>query len=372
MQLNYVEVTQQGVVTKSSSEMITNGTDGRQVILEQQPSIQTDPTAPPVPSPVEVLSPVDVTSQLAGQLDMNPDGSINCRMPSQPGGCFVAGTLVHTKQGLVPIEQLKVGDWVLSKPEGGQGDQAYKRVTRTFKFEDKEVMLLEFFPVAEFERAKRTGGDVFEAIRNEAKQYLVATPNHPFWINGVGWTAAGDVDEYTLAGVPAFQLADGDLAHAGFSGPLYHTPLDQGIAWFAYGEETYGMIPVDLSRGETQADLKWSMLQPVRDRNMGAQYPDSLLRQTVYNIEVEDYHTYYVGTMGVWVHNTNCQTVEVTSSKQIVDFAGSTASLKINCTPTTRGGLGSLNCPGGSHCAQYLSDQLEIIPRHLPGMRDLG
>ncbi|MGZ5029302.1 MAG: polymorphic toxin-type HINT domain-containing protein [Methylobacter sp.] len=26
----------------------------------------------------------------------------------------------------------------------------------------------------------------------------------------------------------------------------------------------------------------------------------------VYNFEVEDFHTYYVGELGVWVHNTNC------------------------------------------------------------------
>jgi hypothetical protein len=28
--------------------------------------------------------------------------------------------------------------------------------------------------------------------------------------------------------------------------------------------------------------------------------------QTVYNLEVEDFHTYYVGELGVWVHNLNC------------------------------------------------------------------
>ena len=33
---------------------------------------------------------------------------------------FVAGTLVHTDKGLVPIEQIKVGDMVLSKPEIGE------------------------------------------------------------------------------------------------------------------------------------------------------------------------------------------------------------------------------------------------------------
>ena len=35
--------------------------------------------------------------------------------------CFAAGTLVHTINGLVPIEQIKVGDLVLSKPEDGGG-----------------------------------------------------------------------------------------------------------------------------------------------------------------------------------------------------------------------------------------------------------
>jgi hypothetical protein len=31
--------------------------------------------------------------------------------------CFVSGTLVHTKNGLVPIEEIQVGDWVASRLE---------------------------------------------------------------------------------------------------------------------------------------------------------------------------------------------------------------------------------------------------------------
>ena len=33
--------------------------------------------------------------------------------------------------------------------------------------------------------------------------------------------------------------------------------------------------------------------------------PEHLYKTTVYNIEVEDFHTYYVGEAGVWVHNKN-------------------------------------------------------------------
>jgi len=35
-----------------------------------------------------------------------------------------------------------VGDWVLSKHESGEGEREYKRVTQTFKHEDREVMMI--------------------------------------------------------------------------------------------------------------------------------------------------------------------------------------------------------------------------------------
>ena len=58
--------------------------------------------------------------------------------------CFAKGTLVHTKEGLVPIEKLKVGDWVLSKPEDGTGEVAYKRVTHTFAHANSRVKFQKF------------------------------------------------------------------------------------------------------------------------------------------------------------------------------------------------------------------------------------
>ena len=54
---------------------------------------------------------------------------------------FVAGTLVHTDKGLVPIEQIKVGDRVLSKHENGEGGVAYKRVASTFKSAEKQKII---------------------------------------------------------------------------------------------------------------------------------------------------------------------------------------------------------------------------------------
>ncbi|MBI2750617.1 MAG: hypothetical protein HYX43_15190 [Burkholderiales bacterium] len=49
---------------------------------------------------------------------------------------------MHTKEGLRPIEQIEVGDWVLSKNESGDGERDYKRVTKTFVHEDRQVSRL--------------------------------------------------------------------------------------------------------------------------------------------------------------------------------------------------------------------------------------
>jgi hypothetical protein len=54
--------------------------------------------------------------------------------------CFIAGTLVHTDQGLVPIEQIKVGDRVLSAPESGEWELAYKRVVKTMVRQNKPIV----------------------------------------------------------------------------------------------------------------------------------------------------------------------------------------------------------------------------------------
>ena len=77
--------------------------------------------------------------------------------------CFVAGTMVHTKDGLKPIEEIKVGDYVLSKPENG-GELAYKRVTKTYVRENAEVW-----------------GVTYEVDRGE-EELIVTTAEHPFWV----------------------------------------------------------------------------------------------------------------------------------------------------------------------------------------------
>ena len=58
---------------------------------------------------------------LCGYISKNKKAYGTIKMSNESG--FVAGTLVHTNKGLVPIQNLKVGDLVLSKHENGESEK---------------------------------------------------------------------------------------------------------------------------------------------------------------------------------------------------------------------------------------------------------
>jgi RHS repeat-associated protein len=85
--------------------------------------------------------------------------------------CFTAGTMVLTDEGEKNIEDIEVGDMVLSKNEE-TGEQAYKEVTHLYQ-NDKEIIY------------ELTVGD----------QVIETTDNHPFWVEGKGWVLAADLQD---------------------------------------------------------------------------------------------------------------------------------------------------------------------------------
>ncbi len=79
--------------------------------------------------------------------------------------CFVAGTPVATPDGLKPIEELSVGDLVLTRNEfaaGDDSDNGYESVTELITTHPSELLELTF-----------SDGD--------SEETLTTTPNHPFY-----------------------------------------------------------------------------------------------------------------------------------------------------------------------------------------------
>jgi RHS repeat-associated protein len=142
------------------------------------------------------------------------------------GQCFVAGTLIHTKDGLKAIEDVKEGDWVWSRDDR-TGRTGLKPVVRTFVTPEQSVIRLE---LTDAEGRTSVLGVTFE---------------HPFWVQDLGWVGAASL-------VPGQQVAN---AHGG---------------WLKVGTSTWEQE-----------------------------------RTTVYNFEVADFHTYFVGDAGAWVHNNS-------------------------------------------------------------------
>jgi hypothetical protein len=194
----------------------------------------------------------------------------------------VKGTLVHTREGLRPIEELQEGDYVLSSPEDGSGEQAYKRVLKTFLHEQKTI--------------RQVIGDWGEVGRFEM---LAPTGDHPFWVEGAGWTRADLLNRKSV-----LRLADGRAGGMVDQYPVYRTE-EPGIGW------TQEMADVETSHGN-RYDYQNGRVLPMGGfddvvSEAVLHSDDPFLKVTVYNIEVEDYHTYYVGKTGFWVHNANCQ-----------------------------------------------------------------
>lgn len=164
--------------------------------------------------------------------------------------CFVAGTLVTTEQGQKPIEEIKVGDKVLSEnPE--TGEIAYKTVEETYINETDELIHVH--------------------VNGET---ISATPNHPFYVNKFGWTLAG-----SLKAGDVLVLSNGELVTVEW---VQHEILESPIK--------------------------------------------------VYNFEVEDFHTYFVGECSVLVHNM-CQTSTDTPKPGDADYVGSIPSGSWRLTP---------------------------------------
>jgi hypothetical protein len=208
---------------------------------------------------------------------------------SKTGGCFVKGTLVHTREGLRPIEKLRAGDYVLSRPGDGDGDgdgsgePTHKRVVRTFIHEQKTIRQI----LADWGEVGRV-------------EMIAATGNHPLWVEGSHWTRAD-----LLNGDSVLRIVDGRAGGVVHQYPVYRTDLP-GVGW------TQCMPIVETSHGnrydyENAKGVPMGGFEDIVSKEV-LRGDDPFLTVTVYDIEVEDYHTYYVGKTGFWVHdNNNCE-----------------------------------------------------------------
>lgn len=196
---------------------------------------------------------------------------------------LVAGMLVHTDKGLVPIERIQCGDMVLSKQEDEGGEKSYKRVSKTFRHDDKPLWVI--FAIC---------------IESSEIECIVSTCNHRFWVEGTGWTAAKMIQtnrnlQYKDANHECFVLS---------SEPLYQTG-DGNNAWMFVDSSINAGVLINFKDGEVDSKYSEWFLSSGRSEYLPVcsqvGFIDEDYCATVYDIEIEDCNAYYVGQQGIWV-----------------------------------------------------------------------
>ncbi|KXO85860.1 hypothetical protein AYK86_02190 [Acinetobacter venetianus] len=304
---------------------------------------------------------------------------------------FCAGTLVHTEQGLVPIQEIKVGDMVLSSPKDSDKDvpTEYKRVTKTFKSPEKQRIIAVAIPslISEYTLDKDyldghwVQSQQIKDLPRYAEKYIYCTANHPFWTQEKGWISAIELAVYkqgsfngnTLINYKR-DLISTDLAYT-FSTPLLRTTIpelavrvdrqsqipspniihniidfssgkpvlltnipklpahlveDQHTDWSQdhihlpdnandpmvkqFSAEQHFYIngdAYDYEQGRFKENEYGEYVDPNYDANWtidekeedDRKYSENSYYMTiVYNFEVEEYSTYFIGEQGLWVH----------------------------------------------------------------------
>lgn len=236
---------------------------------------------------------------------------------------FVAGTLVHTDKGLVPIQDIKVGDLVLSSPEQSDGSlREYKRVVNTFRAESEDVWQLGLLCYKSLDTS-----DDLQVI----KEFVYLAKKHPVYLadsaefrpnKSKQWVIASDLipDERILL---ITNEGDGKFDVASIK-PVYQIDIDKGFcyeqdAWSDFHSfvkfnkaESYETIgywndePYDyeVSRGNFRV-FDYAIdksLQNLMGENINAL---KILKIPMFNLEVDDYSTYFVGELGLRVHDAS-------------------------------------------------------------------
>jgi RHS repeat-associated protein len=155
--------------------------------------------------------------------------------------CFLAGTLVITKDGPKKIQDVRVGDEVLSRDER-TGEQGYKKVVRVFRGHTSEVVCLRVAVVPPNKAKERhfsqdVGGRggakeiPAELLSAADEQIIRSTVAHPYWVEGRGWVHAEDLQagdrliepesaEFTVMGI---EIRDEEAYHYNFEVEDWHT-----------------------------------------------------------------------------------------------------------------------------------------------------
>lgn len=226
-------------------------------------------------------------------------------MSNQKG--FAVGTLVHTDKGLVPIQEVQVGDRVLSRSETGEADESneYKRVAKVISVEDSTIVQLPYLQ----ESSPELINILYLSDRNlvwleENKRWVMAidlvTSNKLTVINNDDSTYVWKPSEVTKL------ITKNGGIYGCCNGIVEDLKYGNSLLKFEDGELfTCNVDDIRHSEDKYIDNLKKIDLKNNNVYETGfeiARIGQTKFRIPLHNLVVEDFNTYFVGELGVWVH----------------------------------------------------------------------
>lgn len=156
------------------------------------------------------------------------------------GYCFVAGTSVRTPDGSKAIDALRAGDAVLARKEGDDRVAAY--------------------PVASVMRGATS---VLYRVRVDGDAVLQATGNHPFLVDGQGWTSAKHLrrgDRLTALAGDSVRVTDVSCERLDVAVATFNLHVEDAHSYFVGDGPTvlvHNGTPV--GEGVLKGDLIWGL-----------------------------------------------------------------------------------------------------------------
>ncbi|WP_294351209.1 EndoU domain-containing protein [uncultured Clostridium sp.] len=157
-------------------------------------------------------------------------------------GCFVAGTLVHTEEGIKKIEDIKIGDRVLSFNEE-TNETSYKEVIDTIERSTYEICTIE-----------------------HSNGKIQSTTGHLFMVEGKWWNSAIEIevgDKLVLSNGEVTDVLDVSAEEVSYPIKTYNLSIDEDHTFFVSSDGilTHNTIKVNSCTTKTSyvksiADLK--------------------------------------------------------------------------------------------------------------------
>ncbi|WP_309397563.1 polymorphic toxin-type HINT domain-containing protein [Cerasicoccus maritimus] len=133
--------------------------------------------------------------------------------------CFVAGTLVMTDQGALPIESIEPGMYVLSRYDNETGELVWAPVVERYEHETEQLCTLTL--------------ESWDGLQST----VTTTAEHPFFVDDFGWTDAALIpfgSELRLEDGSTATLVERQLSAApeGASIPVYNLEVAETHTYF--------------------------------------------------------------------------------------------------------------------------------------------